>query len=433
MYFHLVSVYKLGNYSRLNIRMEDGWGPVSPEVVERVFQLMLRTFDSDTGSPDNARVGRPISQTHYNYRLENLERVFQSFETEAFSSTFGRLFDTVLLRLAAYDVTGKTTLPLDTSTLVFSTQNPDRYFASCLLSDFMGRTLRNKNLHPILLRFLKFVARDQRLLKNVMQFGGHMKYYTSGLGKLDDMIVSGYFESLVYDSIFKYGSMELFVFVVNSDLHSNAGAACVGYKYYANVLWHTQNRAPNDTQTLQKLDHVVSLCGGNFLQSPLQPAPAGMPGVGNTGVLQAFLRHEHFFVLPHYYRKSVDIMIYLARACPQALRPQSDDFAVHHTSILHMVAARGHRAQSGEQFERLCAVLLQYATLYDLVDKLDNHNLTIEDYARIHQYNIILDSIHQRRRKLTVCLALHRRLGSEQACYLGNLEPSLISRILDDV
>jgi len=413
--------------------MDDGWGPVSPETTERVFQWMLRTFDSDTGSPDNPRATRPFSQVHYNYRLENLQRVFESFETDAFSSTFGRLFDTVLLRLAVSDATGKTTLPLDTRGLVLSTQGPEPYFGSCLLAEFMGRTLRNRNFHPILLRLLQFVARDPTLLKNVMQFGGIMKYYSSGPGRLDEMIVPGHFESLVYDNVFKYGSMELFVFLVKCDLDSNAGAACVGYTSYADILWNTQHRAPDDTQTLHKLDHVVSLCGGDFLQSPLQPAPAGMPGAGNAGVLQAFLRQEHLFLVPRYYRKSVDIMIYLACACPQALRPQSDDFAVHYTSILQMVAARGHRVDAGEQFERLCVVFLRYASLSDLIDKLDPDNMSIEDYAGIREYHIILDSIDQRRRRLTVCLALHRRLGSEQECYLGNLEPSLIARILDDV
>jgi len=59
--------------------------------------------------------------------------------------------------------------------------------------------------------------------------------------------------------------------------------------------------------------------------------------------------------------------------------------------------------------------------------------MSIEDYAGIREYHTILDSIDQRRRRLAVCLALHRRLGSEQECYLGNLEPSLIARILDDV
>jgi len=100
IHLHLLSVYKLANHSSFIIRMENGWAPVCPEVAQGVFQLMLRTFDSDTGSPDNPRASPPISQTHYNYKLQNLERVFESFETEAFAPTFGRLFDAVFLRLA---------------------------------------------------------------------------------------------------------------------------------------------------------------------------------------------------------------------------------------------------------------------------------------------------------------------------------------------
>ena len=406
--------------------MEHGWAPVSAEVSERVFQLMLRTFDSDTGSPDNPRVGRPISLTQYNYRLENLERVFASFETDAFLPTFGRLFDTVLLRLAVYDATGKTRLPLDTSTLVMQRQNPDPKFASCLLADFMGRTLRNKKFHPILLRFLQFVARDARLLTNVLQFGGHMKFFPCGPGRLDDMIVQGYYESLVYDSIFKYGSMDLFVFVVNCDVNNNESAACRTYPSYSTVLWRTQTALP-------KLQYVVSQCGGQFLQLPLQTGPAGVTGVGTGSVLLSFLRHEHLFVVPVYSRTSVDIMIYLARACPDALQPQSDVFAVHHNSILHMVASHGHVPQAAAEFERLCTVLLQYATMNDLVYKRDHHNRTIEDYAGMHQYRVILDYIHQMRMRMAVALAMHHRVGSNPECLLGTMSELVISRILDDI
>jgi len=413
--------------------MEDGWGPVSSEVVERVFKLMLTTFESDTGSPENPRVGRPTSVCQYNYRLENLEKVFASFESELFSPIFGRLFDTVLLRLAGYDATGKTTLPLDTSTLVMERKNLHSGFTSCLLADFMARTLRNRDFHPILLRFLQFVARDRRLLINVIQFGGHITYLTRGPGVRDYAIAQGYFESLVYDSVFKYGSMDLFVFVLDCDVNYNDSAACRAYASYSTVLWRTQHVALNDTRALQKLDHVVSRCGGNFLQFPLQPGPIGMPGVGKAGVLLSFLRHEHVFPVPYYNQTSVDIMIYLARACPDALRPQSDAFAVRHNSILNMIASRTHMPQAIAEFERLCTVLLQYATLYDLVDKRDYHNRTIEEYARIHDYHLILDSIHQRRMKLALCLAMHPRLGSDGECHLAHLEPSLIARILDHV
>jgi len=421
IYLHLVSVYKLANHPSFIIQMENGWAPVCPEVAQRVFQLMLRTFDSDTGSPDNPRARPPLSQTHYNYTLQNLERVFESFETEAFAPTFGRLFDTVLLRLAVYDATGKTKLA-GTSRLV-----------SCLLSEFMGRTLRKKDFHPILLRFLRFVARDERLLRNVMQFGGHMKYFCRASGPLDEMIVAGHFESLVYDSVFKYGSMDLFTFVVDCDMDTNAGAACLQYTSYADVLWSRRHRAPSDVQTLHKLDYVVSKCGGNFLQFPMQSPPAAMPGAVRTGVLQAFLRHEHVFLVPQYNQKSVDIIIYLALACTEALRPQSNDFGMHYTSILQMVAARGHTVDAGEQFERLCDVLLQYASLSDLIDKFDHDNMSIEDYAGIREYHTILDSIHHRRRKLTVCLALHHRLGSSPECRLGNMHPDVIGRILDHI
>jgi hypothetical protein len=106
---------------------------------------------------------------------------------------------------------------------------------------------------------------------------------------------------------------------------------------------------------------------------------------------------------------------------------------MHYTSILQMVAARGHTVDAGEQFERLCDVLLQYASLSDLIDKFDHDNMSIEDYAGIREYQTILDSIHHRRRKLTVGLALHHRLGSSPECLLGNMHPDVIGRILDHI
>jgi len=400
-----------------------GWGMASPEQTIVAFQRMRTAFDSYTGSPENPRVGPRPSQAHHGYEFRNLERVFEEFEAEAYSPMFGRLFDTVLLRLDSADADGNTVLPISTRGGAPCT---------CLLAEIVGRTLRCRDFHPILLRLLHFVARDPTLLRNVLQFGGFIKFYSSGTTQLDEMIAQGYFESLVYDSVFKYGSMELFTFLVQCDSDINHSAVCAAYVSYAEVLWRTQ-RTHGGSLVLLKMQHVVFHLGGDFLRLPLQDGLGG----GDTGVLRAYLRHEHTFMLPRYRRKSVDIMIYLARVCPQALRPATGDDGGHHASILHLVASRPHAVLGGEdtqhQFERLCGVLMQYASLSDLTEKPDDRDRTVEDYARANGFNTILECIAKKRQKLAVCFALHPRLGSPVGCHIGTLDMSLISKILDDI
>lgn len=360
----------------------------------KTFDEIRAVFDSETASLD----GKPLFSgrgpyVHYKYDLEKFKASMQKFAHPPFSGDAGyRVLKIVLLEMNVFaNMNSKSNPP-------FCAESE-----SNLVSEILGRTLREKNLNGILRYFLEFLSLHHRqLLRDVLNYRGFIRFFPRGIASFIPSCVRAH---LVYTMVYEMGSPALLQSVVKLDGDFNGRLSVDNCETYGKCLF-------DNCENIWKITYLTYVFGNSVL-------------LAGGGILHQYVESLCDLERPFKELYAVDTITTLLDMCPEALQQPTSETIV---LMLVRTGAFPSTTTSQPQINAMLAKLCAHLQMYQLTHTRDLRGNTIEYYAIEHQLVPILEQI---RAEKMLCCALSQlsHTNANSPCPMHSLDENSLRMI----
>ena len=341
----------------------------------KTFDEIRAVFDSKTASPHGPLLfaGRG-PYLCYEYDLQNFQEFMHKFARPPFTGNAGySVLKRVLLETHVFE---SNTFPR-----TFPPPPFRRESQSNLVSEILGRTLREQRLNGILGYFLEFLSlHHPQLLLDVLNYRGFIRHFP---GHRDHPqahpISAGVFAHLVYAMVYDQGSAALLHRVARLDADLNHRQSIDNCEVYGKFLFEKHD-------DISKIRYLAGVFGSQVLLS-------------GGGILRQYVTRLKGMLRPFTNPHAVDTIVALADLCPSALHQATAD------PVMHMIVRDGAypststpQAKINAMLEKLCAHL----QLHHLTQTRDLRGRTLQEYAEEHRLLPVLRRI--RVEKMRCCM-----------------------------
>ena len=360
----------------------------------RTFDEIRAVFDSETASLD----GKPLFSgrglyVRYEYDLEKFKPYMQKFAHPPFTGNAGyRVLKIVLLEMNAFSNEGLESYP---ALHAESESN--------LISEILGRTLREKQLNGILRYFLEFLSlHHRRLLRDVLNYRGFIRFFPHGTAFHVPSCVRAH---LVYTMVYKMGSPVLLQSVVKLDGDFNGRLSVDNCEIYGKCLF-------DNCENIWKITYLTHVFGNSVM-------------LAGGGILHQYV--ETLCALERPFRDiyAVDTITTLLDMCPEALQQPTSETIV---LMLVRTGAFPSTTTSQPQINAMLAKLCAHLQMYQLTHTRDKHDHTIEYYAIEHQLVPILQQIRAEKMRWCVLSQLSQK-NENLPCPMHSLDENSLRMI----
>jgi len=248
-----------------------------------------------------------------------------------------------------------------------------------MLSEILGRTIREQRLNGILGYLLEFLSiYHNELLKDVLNYDGYMRSFP-GYTYVAAVPMVQTCPHLVYTIIYERGSLALFQLVAELDFRYNNSQSMNNCEKYGRVLFER-------AQDIMKITYLVNVYGQRVM-------------LAGDGILHQYIAALGGLQRPFQNAQAVDMITALVDLYPAALQHTTSE-----PSMQTIVRSGAHPSTSTTQasINTLLLKLCTHLKLEQLIQVRDVHGRTVEDYAVLYGLRPILEHIAQE--KMTCCI-----------------------------
>ena len=335
----------------------------------------------------------------YNYDLENFQRCMQKYSQPRFTNDIGRkVLKTVLLEMNVF-------LP-HTCEYIQPVLGLSCNTQSNLVSEILGRTIREQRLNGILRHFLEFLSLHHcELLRDVLNYRGYMRYFPGGNSDTHSAFVPmNVHMHLVYTMVYERGSVALLQFVAKLDCDLNHRRSIDNCEVYGKGLFEKQ-------EDIWKIQYLTNVFGKQVL-------------LAGDGILCQYIKCLSDLQRPFSNPYAVDMITTLVELSPYTQHPTSDN-------IMHMIVRTGAYPSASTplsnintMLEKLCAHL----TMQQLTHTRDMYDRTVEYYA--NEYQLVPILRHIRLQRMRCCMLSQLRTNdSNYPCHIHTMNENTLQMI----
>jgi len=361
------------------------------------FNEIRAVFDSETASLNGPMLfGGAGPYVRYEYDLQNFQDFMQRYAQPMFTDDIGRrVLKTAMLEMNVF-------LP-HTPHHLHHAQIPNYGRPSNMLSEILGRTIREQRLNGILRYLLEFLSlHHSELLKDVLNYNGYMRSFP-GYTYVTPVPMVQTCPHLVYTMIYERGSVALFQLVAKLDFHHNNSQSIDNCEKYGRGLFERE-------QDIMKITYLRNVYGQRVM-------------LAGDGILHQYIAALGGLERPFQNAQAVDMITALVDLYPAALQHTTSE-----PSMQTIVRSGAHPSASTTQasINTLLLKLCTHLKLEQLTQIRDVDGQTVEDYAVLHRLRPILAHIAQE--KMTCCI-LSQLTRNFDGCHMHALDSNLLHTV----